>query len=65
MKVTKIALLVIGVLATLIGLLWIGQGTGTVRWPATSFMIDQTPWVYYGAALALAGLVSIFVSRRA
>ena len=40
----KTALLLIGVIAVLVGLLWIGQGTGTVRWPASSFMIDARVW---------------------
>ncbi|KIZ44822.1 MULTISPECIES: hypothetical protein [Rhodopseudomonas] len=57
-------LLVIGVLTLLMGLLWIGQGTGMVNWPETSFMIKQTQWAYYGAATALGGLVLIFLSRR-
>lgn len=38
----KIALLLIGILALLTGLLWTGQGLGFVRWPASSFMIAQT-----------------------
>ena len=38
-----------------IGLLWIGQGTGVIAWPASSFMISQTQWAWYGAALAALG----------
>lgn len=34
-------LLIIGFLALAIGLLWIGQGTGTINWPQSSFMIGQ------------------------
>jgi uncharacterized membrane protein len=64
MKVAKIALLVVGILATLLGLLWIGQGTGYVQWPASSFMISQIRWAYYGAGLAVAGLAGIYVSRK-
>jgi uncharacterized membrane protein len=36
-------LLTLGVLATLMGLLWIGQGLGYVHWPKSSFMLDQRP----------------------
>ena len=36
----------------LIGLIWIGQGTGYFPYPARSFMINQMPWVYWGALLA-------------
>jgi hypothetical protein len=64
MKITRRALLIVGGLAMLIGLVWIGQGTGYFPYPATSFMIDQTPWAYRGAVLAVAGLVAIFLSRR-
>ena len=47
--------LILGILALLMGLLWIGQGTGTINWPQSSFMIRQTQWAYYGAALAIVG----------
>jgi len=60
----KTALLVIGVAAVLMGLLWIGQGTGFVHWPASSFMIDQRQWVLRGAILAVGGLIFIALSRR-
>lgn len=56
--------LLLGVLAVLIGLLWIGQGTGVVNWPQSSFMIKQTQWAYYGAGLALVGLILIWRARR-
>ena len=32
-----------------LGLLWIGQGTGVVAWPKTSFMINEIHWALYGA----------------
>jgi hypothetical protein len=60
----KVALLVVGVLAILIGLIWVGQGTGYFPYPASSFMINQMPWVYRGAVLAVLGLVAVVVSRR-
>jgi len=60
----KNLLFVIGVLATLIGLLWIGQGTGYIAWPQSSFMISQIQWAYYGAALAAFGLILIWRGRR-
>ena len=52
-------LLVIGVLALLMGLLWVGQGLGLVHWPASSFMLDQRPWAFRGALLALVGLLLV------
>jgi hypothetical protein len=60
----KTALLILGLLALLMGLLWVGQGAGLVHWPASSFMIDQRPWVARGAILAVAGLALILWSRR-
>jgi hypothetical protein len=51
-------------LALAIGLLWIGQGTGVIAWPASSFMIRQTHWAWYGAALAALGLLLIWRSKR-
>ena len=62
--VMKTTLLIVGVLGVLVGLLWIGQGVGLVRWPASSFMIDQRPWISRGSVLALVGLISILFSRR-
>ena len=53
-----------GVLALLIGLLWIGQGTGIVAWPQSSFMISQIQWAHYGAALAVVGLILIWRGWR-
>lgn len=64
MKAAKLALLVLGGLAILVGVVWIGQGTGYFPYPATSFMINQTPWIYWGAALAAAGIIGIFGARR-
>jgi hypothetical protein len=60
----KTGLLILGVIALLMGLLWIGQGAGLVHWPASSFMIDQRPWIARGAVLAVVGLVLIVLSRR-
>ena len=60
----KAVLLIVGILAVLMGLLWVGQGLGIVDWPASSFMIDQRPWVTRGALLALVGLILIAASRR-
>jgi hypothetical protein len=55
---------IVGLLALAIGLLWVGQGTGVIQWPQTSFMISQIQWAGYGAALAALGVVLIWASRR-
>jgi hypothetical protein len=64
MTIARTALLIIGVLAVLVGVIWIGQGTGYFPYPRSSFMIDRMPWAYRGIGLAIAGLVAIVVSRR-
>jgi hypothetical protein len=56
-------LLAIGVVAILIGLVWIGQGTGYFPYPRSSFMINEMPWAYCGIVLAVLGLVAVAASR--
>ena len=60
----KTTLLILGIAALLMGLLWIGQGTGAIMWPASSFMLDQRPWATRGAILAVIGVVLIILARR-
>ena len=55
---------IVGFLALAIGVLWVGQGTGVIAWPASSFMISQTQWAWYGAALAGLGLILIWRGKR-
>jgi hypothetical protein len=57
------ALMIIGLVALAIGLLWIGQGTGTIAWPKASFMINQIQWAGYGAMLSAVGLILIWQSQ--
>jgi hypothetical protein len=64
MKAVKIALSIVGVLALLMGLLWMGQGSGAFPYPAASPMINQSPWILRGALLAAAGILVFWVSRR-
>jgi hypothetical protein len=55
---------VIGVLAVLIGLLWIGQGAGLVR-VIPSFMIDQQIWIMWGVLLAgVGGGILLYSQQR-
>ena len=60
----RTALTFIGIAALAMGLLWMGQGSGYIPWPASSFMISQTEWIYYGGALAAVGIVLIIFARR-
>ena len=57
-------LLLCGLVVILLGALWIGQGTGLVMWPRASFMLQQTQWAYYGAALVIVGLLMLVYSAR-
>jgi hypothetical protein len=57
-------LLLMGIFMLAAGLLFAAQGAGLVHWPASSFMLDQRRWVYYGAGIALAGVVFMFLARR-
>ena len=57
--------LVIGVLALLMGLLWIGQGLGVIMWPAESFMLADRKWAVNGTILAAVALLLIWLARRA
>jgi len=58
------SLLILGLLALAVGLLWIGQGTGLVAWPQTSFMLNQIQWAGYGAVLGAVGLILIWQATR-
>jgi hypothetical protein len=60
----RITLLIVGILALLMGLVWIGQGTGYFPYPAASFMIKEMRWAYYGAGLAAIGLIVLLIARK-
>ena len=60
----KIVTTIIGVFALLMGLLWLGQGSGYIHWPAKSFMVDERIWMLWGALLAVVGIVVIRIGRR-
>jgi hypothetical protein len=57
-------LTLIGIILLLAGLLFVGQGSGYIPWPAESFMISETRWIYYGAAIAAVGVLLIIIARR-
>jgi uncharacterized membrane protein len=58
------ALTIIGILLLLMGLVFMGQGSGYFPYPASSFMISQSRLIYYGGALAVVGLILVFIARR-
>ena len=57
-------LMLVGIIVLAAGLLFVGQGSGYIPWPAESFMISQTKWVYYGGGIALVGLLLIVLARH-
>jgi hypothetical protein len=59
--IVKRVLLIVGVLASLLGLWWILQGTGVAP---VGFMANQMPWAYRGMGLAAVGLGLVYASRR-
>jgi hypothetical protein len=60
----RTGLFIIGLIALLVGLVWIGQGTGIFPYPRSSFMINEVQWAYYGAATAIVGLILMVYARR-
>ena len=63
-RVLSKILTVIAVILLIAGFVFVGQGSGYFPYPTESFMINQTRWVYYGAAIAVAGLLLGVVARR-
>ena len=41
-----------------------GQGSGYFPYPASSFMINNGKWIYYGGGLVVIGLLLIVLGRR-
>lgn len=64
MRLARLSLTIIGALVVLTGLVWIGQGTGVFPYPASSFMINQSPWILRGSVVAVVGIVILWVARR-
>lgn len=60
----RMLLTALGILMLLCGLLFAGQGLGIIRWPADSFMVGLSDWVWRGGLLALGGLLLIWAGRR-
>jgi hypothetical protein len=59
----KWVMVVAGGIAIAMGLLWAAQGAGYLPYPSSSFMINDTQWVYYGLGTAAAGAALIAIAR--
>ena len=60
----KTVLQTIGGFAVLAGLVWAAQGSGIFPYPASSFMLSQTRWVWIGLATAAGGVAAIMAALR-
>jgi uncharacterized membrane protein len=49
----KAGIVIVGVLALLVGLVWVGQGLGFIK---GSFMTSDMKWFWIGVAMILIGL---------
>jgi len=58
------ALSVLGALIVIAGLIWAAQGAGWFPYPKSSFMVDNSRWIYIGLAAAAVGVIAIAVARR-
>ncbi len=57
-------LTIIGIILLIMGFVFMGQGSGYFPYPASSFMINNGKWIYYGGGLAVIGLLLIVFGRR-
>lgn len=62
-------LTILGIVGFLLGVLFMLQGLGVIRYPADSFMIDDRTWITRGGVIALLsalliGGVRLMPSRR-
>lgn len=60
----KSLLTIIGVVLLLAGLVFMGQGSRYFPYPAESFMVGASQWVYYGGGIAIVGLVLLVIAWR-
>jgi hypothetical protein len=63
-QMVRASLLAIGALAVVAGVIFMGQGSGYFPYPPSSFMIDESVWIWRGLAIAVAGAFLVALSRR-
>jgi len=57
-------LLLVGMLVCVAGIFFAEQGLGYINWPASSFMISNMRWVYYGGGIAVVGILLVVIALR-
>jgi hypothetical protein len=60
----KPLLIALGVILLLAGLVFMGQGSRYFPYPAESFMVGASQWIYYGGGIAIVGLVLLIITWR-
>lgn len=60
----RFGLVVIGLVLVALGLFWLGQGTGYIMWPESSFMLRDMTWAYIGGGVAAIGFILLLLSGR-
>jgi hypothetical protein len=60
----KAVLIVVGIILLLAGLVFMGQGSRYFPYPAESFMVGASQWIYYGGGIAIVGLVLLVIAWR-
>jgi hypothetical protein len=60
----KTFLTAVGVILLLAGLVFMGQGARYFPYPAESFMVGASQWIYYGGGIAAVGIVILVIARR-
>lgn len=48
----------------LLGLLWIGQGSGLFPYPSSSFMVNQSVWILWGVIVLGTGGIAVFITHK-
>ena len=54
----------VGVILLLAGLVFMGQGSRYFPYPAESFMVGASQWIYYGGGIAAVGIVLLIIAWR-
>lgn len=54
----------VGIILLLAGLVFMGQGSRYFPYPAESFMVGASQWIYYGGGIAAVGIVILVIASR-
>ena len=60
----RVLLILLGLVALIMGLLWVAQGLGIVSLPVRGFMPPRGEWTLYGGILASIGLIMFIGGLR-